>query len=49
MLEEFKKYGDCLFKVRIGKNEITETYEADNIEFLKGIAKQQNILGNLRD
>ncbi|CAK5086474.1 unnamed protein product [Meloidogyne enterolobii] len=45
MLEEFKKYGNCLFKVRIGKNEITKTYKADNIEFLEGLAPQQEILG----
>uniref|UniRef100_A0A915P1R2 Uncharacterized protein n=1 Tax=Meloidogyne floridensis TaxID=298350 RepID=A0A915P1R2_9BILA len=44
MLEEFKKYGNCLFKVRIGENEVTTVYEADNIEFLKGFAPQQKIL-----
>uniref|UniRef100_A0A915NVL0 Glucuronosyltransferase n=1 Tax=Meloidogyne floridensis TaxID=298350 RepID=A0A915NVL0_9BILA len=43
MLEEFKKY-HCLFKIRIGENNIPKEYEAKNIKFLKGFAPQQKIL-----
>uniref|UniRef100_A0A914MWY5 UDP-glucuronosyltransferase n=1 Tax=Meloidogyne incognita TaxID=6306 RepID=A0A914MWY5_MELIC len=44
ILNIFNGHQNCLFKIRIGKNEITETYKATNIEFLEGFAPQQEIL-----
>uniref|UniRef100_A0A915M5Y0 glucuronosyltransferase n=1 Tax=Meloidogyne javanica TaxID=6303 RepID=A0A915M5Y0_MELJA len=47
MLNIFNGHQNCLFKIRIGKNEITETYKAVNIQFLEGFAPQQEILDYL--
>nr|CAD2153895.1 unnamed protein product [Meloidogyne enterolobii] len=44
ILDIFKKHKSCSFKIRIGKNEITKTYKANNIEFLEEFAPQQKIL-----